>query len=151
MTGVTTSEANRLLSTVGVATDRTTKIVHARRNSVFLCGNGLVLRVAGRCGDLLLCRETALLEQFRGSLPIPEVVNCGVFEGRCYQLMRRISGEPLLFAWRHATNAAKDASVRRLLEWLDLMHRERYSQFGYAAKSSPGFDSWSGYSSSQID
>ena len=150
MTGFTSAEANRLLSMIGVTTDRVTKITHARRNNIFLCADGLVLRVAGPAGEQLLCRETALLRQLHGRLPVPEVVACGTFEGHNYQLLRRIFGEPLVFAWRHATDAAKDLSVRRLLEWLDVMRRERYSQFGCIAKSSPGYDSWSGYNSGQI-
>ncbi|HWA88598.1 MAG TPA: phosphotransferase [Rhizomicrobium sp.] len=147
----TNAEANRLLSRMGIPADKITRIKHAHRNNVFLCGDEFVLRVATKHGaEALLCREVALLRQLRGRLPMPEVVASGIFEGHSYQLQRRISGEPLLFAWRDATDAAKDVSVRRLLNWLDLMHCDRYAQFGCVTKSGTGFESWSSYYSSQI-
>jgi aminoglycoside phosphotransferase (APT) family kinase protein len=151
MTGFTNTEANLLLSMIGVATGTTAKIAHAHRNSIFLCGDELVLRVAGRSGEPLLCREAVLLRQLRGWLPVPEVVACGFFEGRNYQLLRRMSGDPLLFAWHDAAEAAKDVSVRRLLQWLDLMHGKRYARFSYITKADRGFESWSDFNSTRLD
>jgi aminoglycoside phosphotransferase (APT) family kinase protein len=139
------------MENLGLPAAPLTRIEHANVNDVFLCPPDLVLRIASQVRpDDRLCREAELLRRLRGRLPVADVVTHGRFEGHEFQLLRRIAGEPLLFVWPGMSDAERDVSASRILDWLDIMRCETFGSFGRIGVPERQFAVWSGFYGSEI-
>jgi len=112
-------------------------------NRVFRIGREYVLRLGERADAFQrLQRETELIRQLSGCIPLPQIVAFGQQEGVVYQIQRFVCGDRLYSIWKDLSPRAQNQIVEELASYLRTLHAIPYTDFGCAYTGAPRTASW---------
>ena len=120
-------------------------------NRVFRVDREYVVRIASREDAFQrLKRESELVRQLSGQIPLPEILACGEQEGAAYQVQRFVRGERLYSTWPDLRPRAQGKIVAELAAYLRALHALPFADYGYAYAGAPRFASWPEFLSARL-
>ncbi|TFG70329.1 MAG: aminoglycoside phosphotransferase family protein [Anaerolineales bacterium] len=115
-------------------------------NAVFLVDGKYILRIGARedAGQRLE-RETLILQNLAGQLPVAKVLAFGQEQGFFYQVQQYMPGQQLYTIWKTLTAAVQDTIAAELAASLKILHSANFSDFGDGWQDSKRYATWSDY------
>jgi len=120
-------------------------------NSVFQIDSDYVVRIGARENAFpRLKRETELLQSLINEIPVPRIYAFGQQDGFVYQIQQAIPGQNLFALWCHLQPNAQENIVTELVDYLKILHKRTFSDFGDARADTPQYASWSAFLTDQF-
>ena len=115
-------------------------------NAVFLVDGKHILRIGARedAGQRLE-RETILLQNLAGQLPVAKVLAFGQEQGFFYQVQQFMPGQKLYAIWKDLSADGQDAIAAELAASLKILHSANFSDFGEGRQDSQRYATWIDY------
>jgi serine/threonine protein kinase len=115
-------------------------------NAVFLVDGKYVVRIGVRedAGQRLE-RETIILQNLAGQVPVAKVLAFGQEQGVYYQIQEYVLGQKLHAIWKTLTGDVQDAIAAELAASLKYLHSTCFADFGDGWQGSKRHITWSEY------
>jgi len=112
-------------------------------NAVFLVDGKHILRIGARedAGPRLE-RETLILQNLFGQLPVAKVLAFGQEQGFFYQVQQFMPGQKLYALWTKLSAEVQDAIAAELAAFLKILHSAKYLDFGEGRQDSKRYATW---------
>ena len=78
-----------------------------------------------------LAQEKDLLQRIAGLVPVPGILAFGELDGFVYQVQAFIAGQKLHTLWRDLSPNAQEGIVAELAAHMQMLHKLRFSDYGY--------------------
>jgi aminoglycoside phosphotransferase (APT) family kinase protein len=89
-----------------------------------------------------LARETDLLRNLEGKLPVPHVIAFGEFEGFTYQVQTFVPGQKAYSVWKYLRPVEQERLVVSLVEALRILHGIQHPAFGWFSLPAQQVSTW---------
>ena len=120
-------------------------------NAVFLVDGKRILRIGTtEDAEQRLERETNLLQNLAGQLPVAKVLASGQEQGFSYQVQQFMPGKKLYAIWKNLSMDVQDAIAAQLAASLRILHSARFSSFGEGRQDSQHYATWIDYFSAKF-
>ena len=115
-------------------------------NAVFLVDGKHILRIGARedAGPRLE-RETIILQNLAGQLPVAKVLAFGQEQGFFYQVQQFMPGQKLYTIWKNLSADVQDAIAAELAVSLKILHSANFPDFGEGQQDSQRYATWIDY------
>ena len=115
-------------------------------NAVFLVDGKQIIRIGAReDAGRRLERETILLQNLVGQLPVATVLAFGQEQGFFYQVQQFMSGQKLYAIWKNLSADVQDAIAAELAASLKILHSAHYPDFSEGRQDSKHYVTWMDY------
>lgn len=115
-------------------------------NAVFLVDGKQIIRIGARedAGPRLE-RETTILQNLVGQLPVAKVLAFGQEQSFFYQVQQFMPGQKLYTVWKNLSADVQDAIVAELAASLKILHSASFPDFGEGRQDSKRYATWMDY------
>ncbi len=115
-------------------------------NAVFLVDGKYILRIGARedAGQRLE-RETIILQNLVGQLPVAKVLAFDQEQGYFYQIQQYMPGEKLYVIWKTLTADVQEEIAAELAVHLKVLHSANYLDFSEGRQDSNRYATWGDY------
>ena len=115
-------------------------------NAVFLVDGKHILRIGAReDAGTRLERETIILQNLAGQLPVAKVLAFGQEQGFFYQVQQFMPGQKLYTIWKNLSADVQDAIAAELAASLKILHSAKFPDFGEGRQDSKRYATWMDY------
>jgi Ser/Thr protein kinase RdoA (MazF antagonist) len=112
-------------------------------NAVFRVNGVHIIRIGTRAdARQRLERETILLHNLAGEIPVAQVLAFGEEQGVYYQVQQFMPGQKLYAIWKNLTAHDKDTIAAELAACLKFLHRAVFPDFGDGRQDSHQYATW---------
>jgi aminoglycoside phosphotransferase (APT) family kinase protein len=130
----------------GITCETIQALTGGQVNAVYLVDGKFILRIGAReDAGKRLERETTILHNLAGQLPVAKVLAFSQEQGYFYQIQQYLSGEKLYAIWKTLTTDVQDTIAAELANYLKILHGNNFPDFGEGRQGSMRYAAWGDY------